>query len=82
MLLARLSRLGGPVPHVEQVVEMPAGDRGAVERELHRLFPEHKTYVPGICGVFPPTRLLQREELNVRAAGRAGLPARAHRQPV
>jgi hypothetical protein len=66
VLLARLSRLGGPAAHVEQVAEVSADDRSGVERELHRLFPEHKNYVPGICGVFPPTRLLQREELNVK----------------
>lgn len=66
VLLARLSRLGGATAHVEDVAEVPADDRGAFDRELHRLFPEPRSYTPGICGVFSPTRLLQREELNVK----------------
>ena len=66
VLLARLSRLSGDTKHVEEVTELPADDLDAVGRELRRLFPEHKTYTPGVCGIFSPTRLLQREELNAR----------------
>ena len=66
VLLARLGRLGGDAVHIEQVAELPADDPVGVRRELRRLFPEHKNYVPGICGIFPPTRLLQREELNAK----------------
>jgi hypothetical protein len=66
VLLARLARLGGAAVHVEEVVELPAEDLDGVSRELRRLFPELKTYTPGICGVFSPTRLLQREEVNVK----------------
>src|SRR5664279_3996824 len=66
VLLARLGHLGGGAVHIEQVAELPADDLEGVRRELRLLFPEHKNYVPGICGVFPPTRLLQREELNAR----------------
>ncbi|HUL53763.1 MAG TPA: hypothetical protein VLT83_10190 [Opitutaceae bacterium] len=66
VLMARLGRLGSAAMHVEQVRELPADDWDGVSRELHALLPEHKTYVPGICGIFPPTRLLQREEVNPR----------------
>ena len=65
-LLARLSRLSGDVRHVEQVTELPADDVDGLADALRRVFPEHKTYTPGICGIFPPTRLLQREELNAK----------------
>ena len=64
VLMARLGRLGSAAMHIEQVRELPADDWDGVGRELHALLPEHKTYVPGICGIFPPTRLLQREEIN------------------
>ena len=66
VLMARLSRLGGTTANIEDVADIPADDREAFERELHRLFPDQKGYTPGICGVFTPTRLLQREELNVK----------------
>lgn len=64
VLVARLGRLGGDSAHIEQVVEHSADDLDGVSRELRALVPEHKIYVPGICGIFPPTRLLQREEIN------------------
>ena len=64
VLMARLGRLGSNAMHVEQVVELPADDWENVSRALRTLLPEHKTYVPGICGIFPPTRLLQREEIS------------------
>ncbi len=66
VLIARLDRLGGATTHIEQVVDLPADDPGGLDRELRRLFPERKTYTPGVCGIFPPTRLLQREEVNPR----------------
>jgi hypothetical protein len=66
VLLARLTRLGGATAHVEDLAEVAADDRGAFDRELQRLFPERKSYTPGICSVFSPTRLLQREEVNVK----------------
>jgi hypothetical protein len=66
VLLARLGHLDGGAVHIEQVAELPSDDVEGVRGELRRLFPEHKNYVPGICGIFPPTRLLQREELNSR----------------
>ena len=62
--MARLGRLDGGAPHIERAVELPAGDLDGVGRELRALLPEFKNYVPGICGIFPPTRLLQREEIN------------------
>jgi hypothetical protein len=64
VLIARLGSLGGAVAHIEQVVDVPADDLGDVGRQLHSLFPEYKAYIPGLCGIFPPTRLLQREEIN------------------
>ncbi|MDD2763844.1 MAG: hypothetical protein PHE83_07735 [Opitutaceae bacterium] len=64
VLMARLGGLGSGSMHIEQVVELPADDLGRVGRELRALLPEYKAYVPGICGIFPPTRLLQREEIN------------------
>ncbi len=66
VLLARLTRLGGDSTHVEQVTELAAADADGLKRELRRLFPEYKAFTPGICGIFPPTRLLQREELNAK----------------
>jgi hypothetical protein len=76
VLMARLRRFGGDTIHIEQVVELPAGDPDAVNRELRTLFPEYKVFVPGICGIFPPSRLLQREEINSRKLTEADyLPA-------
>jgi hypothetical protein len=66
VLMARLTRLEGPACHFEQVAEVPAGDGEQIGREFRRLFADAKAYVPGICGVFPPSRLLQREEINPR----------------
>ena len=71
VLLARLERLSGDTIHIEQVVELPADDPAGVNRELRTLFPESQTFIPGICGIFPPTRLLQREEINSRKLAEA-----------
>lgn len=83
VLMARVARFGGDGTHLDHVRELPAEDWKGVERELRALFPEHKGYVPGVCGVFSPTRLLQREELNPRKladpAYLAGLLAEQHK---
>ena len=69
VLMARLGRFGGDPLHIEQVVELPADDLSGLSGELRTLFPEYKAFVPGICGIFPTTRLLQREEINSRKIG-------------
>ncbi|OHE80337.1 MAG: hypothetical protein A3G75_02825 [Verrucomicrobia bacterium RIFCSPLOWO2_12_FULL_64_8] len=64
--MARVARFGADPVHVDRVVELPVDNWKAVEREIQSLFVEHTGYVPGICSVFSPTRMLQREELNPR----------------
>jgi len=62
VLIARLARLNGEAPRIEQVADLPAGDPAAVGDEIRRLFPERRAYVPAIGGVLPPSRLLWRQE--------------------